>query len=116
MKRVMICDAHGGFGLSREAFLRLRELGQRDALDEPDIGEPWGEGQPVRESYGGLDSFCTGIPRTDPHLLQVFDELDQQASGRFCVLKAVEIPDDVEYQIEEYDGAEWVAEAHRTWQ
>ena len=27
----------------------------------------------------------------------------------------VSIPDDVEWQIEEYDGMEWVAEAHRTW-
>jgi len=30
-------------------------------------------------------------------------------------LAIVEIPDDVEYTIEEYDGNEHVAEAHRTW-
>ena len=27
----------------------------------------------------------------------------------------VEIPDDVEWQIEEYDGSEWIAEKHRIW-
>jgi hypothetical protein len=30
-------------------------------------------------------------------------------------LKVVEIPDGVKWQIEEYDGSEWVAEKHRTW-
>ena len=29
--------------------------------------------------------------------------------------KIVEIPADVEWQIQEYDGMEWVAEKHRTW-
>jgi hypothetical protein len=27
----------------------------------------------------------------------------------------VDIPDDVKWEIEEYDGNEWVAEVHRTW-
>ena len=30
-------------------------------------------------------------------------------------LKMVEIPDDVEWEIADYDGKEWVAEKHRTW-
>jgi len=29
--------------------------------------------------------------------------------------KVVEIPDDIEFVIEEYDGIEWVAEKHRVW-
>ena len=28
---------------------------------------------------------------------------------------SVEIPDDVEWQIEEYDGTEHISEKHRTW-
>jgi hypothetical protein len=31
-------------------------------------------------------------------------------------LTIVDIPDDIEWQIEEYDGMEWVAEVHRIWQ
>jgi hypothetical protein len=31
-------------------------------------------------------------------------------------LKVVESPDDVEWEIEEYDGIEWIAEVHRTWE
>lgn len=30
-------------------------------------------------------------------------------------LKIVEIPPDVDWEINEYDGVEWVAETHRTW-
>jgi hypothetical protein len=39
----------------------------------------------------------------------------EKASGRFACLKVIEIPEDVDWYIEEYDGNEWVAEKHRTW-
>jgi hypothetical protein len=35
--------------------------------------------------------------------------------GQFSELKIVEVPDDVNWYIEEYDGMEHVAERHRTW-
>jgi hypothetical protein len=55
------------------------------------------------------------IERTDPILIQVIRELKSKANSRFSKLKIVKIPDDVEWEIEEYDGSEWVAEKHRTW-
>jgi hypothetical protein len=45
----------------------------------------------------------------------VVEEMGENVNTRFSELKVVEIPNDVEWQIEEYDGAEWVAEKHRTW-
>jgi len=33
--------------------------------------------------------------------------------SEFANLQIVNIPDDVEFEIEEYDGMEWVAEKHR---
>jgi len=36
-------------------------------------------------------------------------------SGDYANLKIVEIPDDVNYYISDYDGMEAVEEAHRTW-
>jgi hypothetical protein len=42
-------------------------------------------------------------------------ELGEAANGQYAKLKVVTIPDDVEWTIEEYDGMEWIAEAHRTW-
>ena len=53
--------------------------------------------------------------RSDPLLIQVIEELGEKASGRCAKLQIVEIPDGVEWEIEEYDGNEHVAERHRTW-
>jgi hypothetical protein len=39
----------------------------------------------------------------------------EKSSGVYAELKIVDIPDDVEWEIDEYDGKEWVAEVHRTW-
>ena len=62
------------------------------------------------EPYGARD-----LKRNDPHLVQVVKELGQEADGGFAELSIVKVPDDVKWQIEEYDGNEWVAEVHRTW-
>lgn len=56
-----------------------------------------------------------GIARDDPALVRVVEELGAKANGEYAELRIVEIPDDVEWQIEEYDGSEHVAEVHRTW-
>jgi len=55
------------------------------------------------------------IERDSPILIQVIEELKDEANGHCANLKVVEIPDDVDWTIEEYDGFEWVAEVHRTW-
>lgn len=52
--------------------------------------------------------------RTDPDLVRVVEELGEAANTRFSKLEVVEIPDDVEYRIDEYDGSETIAEG-RTW-
>lgn len=51
------------------------------------------------------------ITRTDPRLVAA---VEAKLPG-FDGLKAVDVPDDVDWVIEEYDGTEWVAERHRTW-
>jgi hypothetical protein len=45
----------------------------------------------------------------------VVEELGARANGRHAELKVVEIPANVDWEIDEYDGAEWVAEKHRIW-
>ena len=35
--------------------------------------------------------------------------------GKCASLKVVEVPEDAEWEIDEYDGNEHVAEKHRTW-
>lgn len=115
--RVVINGDYGGFGLSRKAFHRLRELGHPLALEEADLGEPW-KNRPteVRESMSGLDVFCHDIDRTDPLLLQVIDEIGEaEASSPLATLRVVEVPDDVEWEIDDYDGVETIHEVHRSW-
>ena len=55
------------------------------------------------------------IERNNPILIQVVEELGEKANGYCAELNIVEIPDDVEWEIEEYDGLEHVSEKHRTW-
>lgn len=54
-------------------------------------------------------------PRTDPDLVAVVEALGEAANGNHAELRVVEIPDGIEYGIDEYDGIEQVAEAHRSW-
>lgn len=53
--------------------------------------------------------------RGDPLLVQVVEQLGKAANGQQADLKIVEVPDDVQWHIHEYDGTEHVAENHRRW-
>lgn len=59
------------------------------------------------------------LSRHDPLLVRVVEELGgehrQGASGAHAELRIVEIPEGVDYEIDEYDGMEHIAEKHRTW-
>jgi hypothetical protein len=53
--------------------------------------------------------------RADKDLIAVIEEMGQSVNGFAADISIVEIPDDVEWHIHEYDGLEHVAENHRTW-
>jgi hypothetical protein len=55
------------------------------------------------------------IPRDDPDLVRVVEELGEKANGRCANLAVVDVPDDVSWYIDEYDGSESVEERHRSW-
>jgi hypothetical protein len=63
------------------------------------------------------DEYCSkyDFERNDPILIEVVEKLGEKANGRHANLKIVEIPDDVEWEIKEYDGIEHIAEVHKTW-
>jgi hypothetical protein len=93
VRRVVINDCHGGFGLSDKAVERYLELTGHTEKD-----------------------FChRDIDRDDPYLIQIVKDLGDSSFGDFARLKIVEIPAEVSWHIAEYDGNEWVAEDHRTW-
>ena len=93
--KIVINRCFGGFSLSAEGVKRYRELsGELDATDYH-VGRNLG--------------------RDDKFLVQVVDELGPKASARYANLEVVEIPDDVKWEISEYDGAETIHECHRSW-
>lgn len=53
--------------------------------------------------------------RDDPVLIEVVEELGKKASGSYGNLVVVEIPDGMDYVIDEYDGIETLHEKVKIW-
>lgn len=106
--KIVINNVYGGFSLSDEAMRRLGLEPQKHSL-----GGDWNH---LGNADLGIESDNFYAVRADPRLVQVVEELGSKAaSGRYAGLAVVEIPDGVDWEIEEYDGNEWVSEQHRTW-
>jgi len=103
MRKIVINTCYGGFALSKQA---LEQYAARKNIDPGAYDDNFGYFENISEH---------DIERDDPDLVAVVEELEDEADGPYSSLKVVEIPEDVVWSIHEYDGAEWVAEAHRTW-
>jgi len=136
MKKIVINGCFGGFGLSEVAMLEYARLKGLKIYVEDDVCELktyWTIPSPQRplkenwytmtleerQKYNKAVAKSTisymDIPRDDKDLVIAIETLGKEANGSYAALTIVEIPDDVEWQIEEYDGNEWVSEKHRTW-
>ncbi len=113
MPPIVINKSHGEFCLSHQAFLRLRELGQQDALQETDPALYWPLSAPPQDP--DFNQCGRLIPRDDLKLVQVVTELGGKANGYCAELKVVDVPTDVRWEIEKTRGVEHVSERHRTW-
>jgi len=139
--KIVINRCFGGYGLSHEAIMRYLDL--KGITVYPEQGEgiwkfwtywlvkPEGrfevketedfyamsmeERQAHNQKYSDETFEENNIERNDPVLIQVIEELGDAANGEHAELAIVEIPDDVEWEISEYDGSEHVAEKHRVW-
>ena len=59
---------------------------------------------------------ASDIDRTDKDLIKIIKELgSKKASGRCACLKIIKVPNDVNWEIDDYDGIETVQEKHRSW-
>lgn len=141
--KIVINRCYGGFGLSHKGMTRYLELKRITVYPElSDIWESWefytywlvppeqriefpsadDKDQVSKEDYFALVELFNSqslddrsIERNDPALVQVVLEMGEECYGYSAELNVVDIPDDVEWDIEEYDGIEWVAEKHRVW-
>ena len=92
--KIVINDDYGGFGLSDEA---LQEYITKKGLP------------------GNTHTYSNKIERDDPILVEIVERLKGKANSFLSSLKIVEIPDNIQWVIEEYYGREWIAESHQTW-
>ncbi len=138
--KIVINTCHGGFSLSDAVMYRYAEIKGITLYPEGEggvfsrtafytvpadqrvkelLGNWMDHSEEARKAYTDrYEKECLydrDMNRDDPILVQVVEELGRKANGVYATLKVVEIPDGVEWQIEEYDGAEWIAEKHRTW-
>ena len=134
--KIVINKCYGGFGLSDAAYERLAEWGvpirrYDDKNDRANNGEVIFDREltpPEADSFSALYhkykphalggrywDLWTSNSRNHALVVRVVEELGEGASGQYAKLKIVEIPDGIEWSIDEYDGMEHIAEIHRTW-
>ena len=109
VQRIAINGCFGGFGLSDKAIKRYAEI-KGMTLDKVK-DDPFGG----HYEHKGKYFSDRDISRDDPVLHQVIEELGEEVHGMCAELLIIEIPDGVDWIVEEYDGNEHVAEKHRTW-
>ena len=98
--KIVINTCYGGFDLSDEAITMWRE--RKGIADD------------ARPTY------ADELARDDADLIAVVEELGEKANSTYSQLKVVEVPVWLKekgwtIQEEEYDGREWIAENHCTW-
>ena len=132
--KVVINKCYGGFGLSDKAWKILIEKHgflpkTYDQMDEVEYAKrpvTWVHDSKLetKEEYTKHSDFLPRFYhsnddgcdfRTHAGIIEVVELLGEEANGKHAVLKIVEIPDGIEWEIGEYDGIEWIDEKHRSW-
>jgi len=122
MTKVVVNRCFGGFELSKKGIDRYANIKDIE-LHKVDhrgfayyITIPYEEFTELSEDeqqeyYWGMRH----VDRDDEALIQVVEELGEEANGPHASLEVVEVPDSVDWYIDEYDGKETIREKHRTW-
>lgn len=143
MTKIVVNRKHGGFGLSPKGEMRYLELigkkcyfykqtkyaHENNGIEEytrisveeapqafisytitEDLGEIIHK-IPDNDTYW----YDGNLERNDPILIKVVEEMGKEAFGAYAELEIVKIPDDVVWEIDDYDGYETIHEVHRSW-
>ena len=100
--KIAVNKCFGGFSVSKAVY---KELGLK-----------W-------DGYGYLSNEDFDIEdenyykwRQHPKLIAAIEKIgDDKASGDLAKIRIVDIPDDVDWEIDDYDGIESIHELHRSW-
>lgn len=108
--KIVINSCYGGFSISKKAIEYMAEKGNETAIRARETFNKLDEKYDT--SYHVMSSYKD---RTNSLLIETVEALGKEANGKYAELKIVEIPDDVDWEITEYDGWETVEEKHRSW-
>lgn len=118
--KIIINECYGGYGLSKKCLFWLIEnkgWTVTEFTKEGSYKDP--SAKIIKSNWCGEDQWHLmdqRSSRTDPDVIEAVETLGvETSSGRCSELKIVTIPDDVNWDIEEYDGMETVAEVRRKW-
>ena len=101
------------FDSGKEEFTRIDETSEECGLGiyyvKNDLGDR--TDNIPKDSYW----YYGDIDRTDEDLISVIEELGDGTNGRFGSIEVIKIPNDIEWEIDNYDGIETIHERHRSW-
>ena len=119
--KVIINTCFGGFELSNKAYEWLISKKGWRVVDS-DNGHPnHYDAEIVRyKSHDGKTRYYFMNDndkeiRTNKDIIECVETLGKKSWGELSQLRIVEIPDDIEWYIDEYDGIESIHEKHRSW-
>ena len=101
--KIAVNKCYGGFCVSESVYKEL--------------GLEW-------DGYGFLENKDFGIEsdndylefRSHPKLIAAIEKVGvKESSGSLAEIEIVDIPEGVEWEIDEYDGIETIHEKHRSW-
>ncbi len=139
--KIVINRCYGGFGISHEGMMRYFEIKGQQVWPEQEGGYfkyytywllspedrmevktndafyamPLEERKAYNELQAEQTVYQREVKRDDPALVQAVEELGHKAWGDHAELKVVEIPDGINWYIDEYDGVEVINECHQSW-
>lgn len=129
--KVVINRCYGGFGLSNKALLELikknSEYIEKTQCNNDnkfiDYNDEYKQHKFMNILYKDNISYYLNLYkkyskdfRTNKDLIEIIEFLgEKESSSRYANLKIIEIPDEVNWEIEEYDGYEKVTEIHKLW-
>lgn len=141
--KIVVNSCYGGFGLSPLGYQHYLKLAGKDCFFyvQTKYKHDGGKDKYEKRSLEELDNeigvmfcftedqgdsffkfpkdggyfYCNNLERNDPLLVRTVEELGEKANGRLAKLRIAEIPDGIEWHIDEYDGIESVHENHRSW-
>lgn len=136
--KIVVNRCYGGFGLSLKAVIEYAKRKNIKLYAYIDDTKDYNKYIRINEEVDDQNYFCVhyytkeinnekdleeddiyfserDIERNDPVLIAIVEEMGEKANGSCANLQVVDIPNDVEWYIDDYDGHETIREKHRSW-